>query len=187
MNITGALADLSSTCTQTTGTCTDTSNILRLSQNYAAATGALLNIVNAGTGNAIQIDTNEFVVSSTGAVTAAGNINTTGGVFQLNGTDINTAGTLTNVAYENQANTFTLANTFQGNLTVTNAGYLATQRATDYSTTGSANDVNLGAGSLVRLTGASTQTITGITGGADGRLLTIVNAAGQAGHGSARR
>ena len=66
--------------------------------------------------------------------------------------------------------------TASSGLTLTNAGSLATQKSADYSTTGSTNNVNLGAGSLVRLTGASAQTITGISGGADGRLLTIVNA-----------
>ncbi|HEX3082770.1 MAG TPA: hypothetical protein VHQ86_06005, partial [Candidatus Saccharimonadia bacterium] len=64
----------------------------------------------------------------------------------------------------------------QGNLTLANTGSLRTQRASDFSTTGTTNDANLGASSLVRLTGASAQTITGIAGGVDGRILTIVNA-----------
>ncbi len=68
------------------------------------------------------------------------------------------------------------ATTVSANLTITNAGSLYLQKATDYSTTGSTNDVNLGTASLVRLTGASAQTITGISGGADGRVLTIINA-----------
>ncbi|HSX36540.1 MAG TPA: hypothetical protein VLG13_00225, partial [Patescibacteria group bacterium] len=53
--ITGALANLQSNCTQTAGTCTDSSNILNLNQQYASATGAVANIQNAGTGNALQI------------------------------------------------------------------------------------------------------------------------------------
>ena len=57
---------------------------------------------------------------------------------------------------------------------------MAFTKGTDYSTVGSANDVNLGTGALIRLTGACAQTLTGIAGGADGRILTIVNAAGQA-------
>lgn len=68
------------------------------------------------------------------------------------------------------------ATTVSANLTVTNAGSLYLQRATDYSTTGTTNDVNLGTASLVRLTGASAQTITGISGGTDGRILTVINA-----------
>src|SRR5262249_55995844 len=54
------------------------------------------------------------------------------------------------------------------------------QRGTDYATTGPQNDVNFGTSALIRLTGASTQTITGIAGGADGRILTLVNSAAQA-------
>jgi hypothetical protein len=57
---------------------------------------------------------------------------------------------------------------------------LATKKGTDYATTGSQNDVNFGAASLYRLTGASAQTITGIAGGSDGRQLTLVNAGSNA-------
>lgn len=67
-----------------------------------------------------------------------------------------------------------------GGLTVTNAGNIAFQKGSDYSSTGTQNDVNFGTGALIRLTGASTQTITGITGGTNGRILTLVNAASQA-------
>jgi uncharacterized membrane protein len=44
----------------------------------------------------------------------------------LGGTNINTAGTLTNVAYENQANTFTLGQTINSTLAVTGATTLNT-------------------------------------------------------------
>ncbi len=49
--ITGALANLQSNCTQTAGTCTDSANILGLNQQYANASGAVLNVQGAGTGN----------------------------------------------------------------------------------------------------------------------------------------
>lgn len=65
-----------------------------------------------------------------------------------------------------------------GNIDIT--GSLAAKKGTDFSTTGTSNDVNFGNVSLVRLTGASTQIITGIANGRDGYLLTIINAAGQA-------
>ncbi len=52
----GAVASLSSTCsTSGGGTCTDTSNILSLNQQYANASGAVALIQNNGTGNALQI------------------------------------------------------------------------------------------------------------------------------------
>lgn len=73
--------------------------------------------------------------------------------------------------------------TVTGNATVTGTidvtGSVAAKRGSDYSTIGTLNDVNFGEVSLVRLTGASAQTITGIAGGRDGKTLTIVNAASQ--------
>ena len=54
--ISGDLTTLSSNCTQTSGTCTDTSNILELSQQYAAASGSILNVLGAGTGNLAVFD-----------------------------------------------------------------------------------------------------------------------------------
>lgn len=69
--------------------------------------------------------------------------------------------------------------TVSNNFIVSNAGNVAFQRGTDYSTTGTSNNVSFGSGTVIRLTGASAQTITGIAGGTDGRILTLVNAASQ--------
>lgn len=55
-NVTGDVANLSSNCTQTVGTCTDDSNILELSQLFATASGAVLNVSGAGTGNQAIFD-----------------------------------------------------------------------------------------------------------------------------------
>lgn len=55
--ITGDLATFSSTCTQTSGTCTDSARILNLTQSYASATGTILNISGAGTGLLLNADT----------------------------------------------------------------------------------------------------------------------------------
>ncbi len=57
---------------------------------------------------------------------------------------------------------------------------IAFMSGSDFSTTGVSNNVNFSEVSLVRLTGASVQTITGIANGRDGEMLTIVNAASQA-------
>ena len=70
----------------------------------------------------------------------------------------------------------------QGDTTIASAKNFLTAKGTDYSTTGPQNNVAL-PGALVRLTGASAQTITGISAGtaaSDGRHLTLVNTAGQA-------
>ncbi len=55
--------------------------------------------------------TNAGAISGATTVTSSSNINTTAGAFELNGVSINTAGTLTDLAYLDQANTFTAAGT----------------------------------------------------------------------------
>jgi collagen type VII alpha len=59
-------------------------------------------------------------------------------------------------------------------------GATSFKKGSDYSTVGSTNDVVLGNSSYIRLTGATAQTITGIAGGTDGRLLTLTNASANA-------
>ncbi|MCA9324890.1 right-handed parallel beta-helix repeat-containing protein [Candidatus Saccharibacteria bacterium] len=72
--------------------------------------------------------------------------------------------------------TVTEATTFNGNLTVA-TGNVAFQAGTNFSTTGQSDNVNFGTGAVFRLTGASAQTITGIAGGTNGRMITLINAA----------
>lgn len=60
--------------------------------------------------------------------------------------------------------------------TTTLSGNFATPKGSDYPTTGVQNDVNFGTGSLFRYTGVGTATFTGISGGTDGRRITIMNA-----------
>jgi hypothetical protein len=55
LGITGALASLTSNCTQTSGTCTDSSNVLALTQSFASATGAVLSLTNSGSGSGISV------------------------------------------------------------------------------------------------------------------------------------
>ncbi|MEO8581627.1 MAG: site-specific integrase [Patescibacteria group bacterium] len=73
--ISGDLASFTSTCTQTSGTCTDTSNIISAAQNYANASGSVIDITNAGTGQGILLTSSSTGVlaqlDSTGAVTTA--------------------------------------------------------------------------------------------------------------------
>jgi hypothetical protein len=54
--ISGALFDLSSNCTANGGTCTDTSNLLNVNQLFSSASGTILNISGAGTGNLATLD-----------------------------------------------------------------------------------------------------------------------------------
>jgi len=102
--------------------------------------GGSLSLTNTGV-TAIAGTANQIVLSgSTGSVTAslAANISgitsvTATGTIQgdivngtsdvrINGVSINTAGTLANVAYKNQANTFTLQNTFSAGITSPGTG-----------------------------------------------------------------
>jgi parallel beta-helix repeat protein len=57
----GDLVTLSSTCS---GTCSDTSNILQLDQQFASATGAVLNILNSGAGADISLANGETIDNS---------------------------------------------------------------------------------------------------------------------------
>ncbi|HAM88683.1 MAG: hypothetical protein US83_C0003G0077 [Candidatus Falkowbacteria bacterium GW2011_GWC2_38_22] len=71
-------------------------------------------------------------------------------------------------------------NATSGNTTVggtlTAQGAVAYKKGSDFSTTETSINVDFGNTSLVRLTGASAQTIDTIAGGTDGKVLTIVNA-----------
>jgi hypothetical protein len=78
----------------------------------------------------------------------------------------------------NQAGDTTIGGTLAVTGNSTLSGTVAFNKGTDYTTVGVSNNVVFGAGSLIRLTGASAQTITGIAGGTDGRILTLVNTTG---------
>ena len=128
------------------------------------------------------------VTNSSGNLACAGNINSVSGVFQLNGADINTAGTLSNVAYLNQANTFSAANTFSSTVAVQGAGGLTLGVAG--TTTGNLNLANSASARLVVLqglnpsgTGNATVQIPTIAGGSTDTvcLLTLGNCAGAGG------
>ena len=75
--ITGSLANLSSNCTLVGASgCTDTSNILNLNQQYTGATGAVLNIQNAGTGDMLDLANGSGTVVA--KFDASGNLQTSG-------------------------------------------------------------------------------------------------------------
>jgi hypothetical protein len=113
--------------------------------------------INASSNFATNINTG----TSTGAVTIGNGA--AGAILLQSGTSIGLTG----------------ATTVTGNFTLTGTGSLAVQKGTDFSTTGTADPATF-TGSVIRLTGASTQTINSITGATDGRIITLINAAGQA-------
>jgi hypothetical protein len=120
--------------------------------------------VSIGNGNASAVvlgnvsgSSQTFIQSGSGGISLTGNTTVAGtSTFTVNG-----------------------GNTSLGaDLDVTSS--VAFKKGSDFSTTGTSNNVNFGDVSLVRLTGASTQTITGIANGRDGYHLTLINAASQA-------
>ena len=142
--------------------------------------------INAATGQDLSISTNASNHTTTLGTTngtATTTIQSGSGGINLNGVT-----TVNNSLVVSGSNTFQSGTgtvqlqgdtTVSANFIVTNAGTVAFQKATDNSTTGNLNDLSI-AGALIRFTGASTQTLTGISGGTNGRLITLVNAASQA-------
>jgi hypothetical protein len=152
------------------------------SGNYLASLGAVTGLTIGGT-NGVEggVPTLSINYGSTANTAVQGNVTFTcpSGGTNLSGggtsITIGAGGTCAALAVVNNP-TFSGLITGQAGVTVTNGGSLATQANADFTTVGVSNNVNLGAGSLVRLTGASAQTITGISGGTNGRILTIINA-----------
>ncbi|MBI2589168.1 hypothetical protein HYW35_03120, partial [Candidatus Saccharibacteria bacterium] len=71
LTTTGAVAALTSNCTVTAGSCTDSANILSLTQTYASASGAVLAISNSGTGVDILGTSSTWQVTKAGVSTFA--------------------------------------------------------------------------------------------------------------------
>ena len=118
---------------------------------------------------------------NTGAVAGTQRIDSSGNLVNI-GTI--TSGLVNGQTISSSANfdgslTVATTTTLNGALVVSGAGSLAVKKGTDYSTAGASNSASF-TGSVIRLTGISTQTINGITGTSDGRIITLVNAAAQA-------
>jgi hypothetical protein len=131
--ITGSLARLSSTCN---GICNDSSSILTLQQSTASATGAVLNVQNAGSGSAVYVQQTTspasgqaLIFANNAASVASGNLIDlrVGGVSKFS-VDVNgniTAANMPNVsdvALLTADNNFTgTTNSFNSNATVQHA------------------------------------------------------------------
>ena len=73
LNVTGDMATLVNNGTQTSGTLTDTSSILSLTQNYTGASGPVLKVTNAGSGPAANFGGNVTVTGTVTATSFSGN------------------------------------------------------------------------------------------------------------------
>ena len=90
--ISGDLVNFSSNETQTSGTLTDTANILELNQQYAAATGDVLNILNSATTNSL-INLSGSTLTSGNLIkgTVADTLTTGTALLNFTGTALDTA------------------------------------------------------------------------------------------------
>jgi fibronectin-binding autotransporter adhesin len=166
---------------------------------WSTTSGSLT--LNAGGANNLILQTNgatRFTVDSaaatlsgTGATTITGgttlSLNSTGanavsldaggaaavniGTTNATAVSLGRSGQTTTV---NGALTATQLLSANGGLTVSGAGSLAVAAGTNFATTGTVNAASF-TGSFIRFTGTGTMTLNGITGTADGRIITLVN------------
>ncbi len=183
-----------------TGTLT---NVAYKGQDNLFTTGqsiaGLLTVSTGGANITGGIDNNNGGIINTGSLTqityATASVSLTAPIInattalQLNGTSINTTGTLSNVAYKGQNNNFTSAQTIAGLLTVSsggasingglnnnNGGITNTGAIASATTIGASGTVTLSSASPLSLTNASPN-ISLATAGVDG-VLTIKDAEG---------
>lgn len=116
--------------------------------------------------------TGDSVTVNGSTVTFAGNST----VIDMTGTGILSLNTVTNRAISTGTGLFTTGGgaTINGDLTYT--GALINTRGSDFSVTGTQNNLNLGAGTWFRFTGASQITITGIANPVNGKQIRLTNA-----------
>lgn len=155
--ITGDLVTFSSLCTISSGTCTDNSNILSLAQSYASATGSVLDITNAGTGQGILLTSSSTGIlaelDSTGSVTttdglliqathASGVI--TDGIDLSDAEIVNALNIGTNTVLGSGSLSFDLVNGSDDTLTLTNSGAGVLSVSLEGDITISGNDITFG-------------------------------------------
>ena len=106
LTVSGPAVNFASNCTVSSGTCTDTGNVLKVTQSYASASGTAVLIQNGGTGlgmkiqdasanNALAVDTvNRYVGIGAGAGTPTANlmVKDTGSVALTVATSTSTSG-----------------------------------------------------------------------------------------------
>ncbi len=97
LTVSGAVASISDNCTQTTGTCTNSANVLSLTQSYASATGSVLNVSNSGSGASIAAGNITSTATGTNTQLKLGNITSVASAtsYGINLGTISGAGTAT--------------------------------------------------------------------------------------------
>jgi fibronectin-binding autotransporter adhesin len=142
----------------------------------SGATGGIALNGNTTVGGSSTFSTGSGLVSLNGDTTMANGKNFTqngGGTFSTGSGNVSLNGSTTVAS----GKTFTVtdsATALGGNLDVN--GSAALKAGADFSTAGTTNNAIFANASLIRLTAATAQTITGIQNGRDGYILTVVNA-----------
>jgi hypothetical protein len=144
--------------------------------------------INSGANGGITLNGNTTIAGSNSFSTGSGLVSLNGDTTMANGKNFtqNGAATFTTgsgIVSLNGNTTVATGKTFTvtdsatvlgGNLDVT--GSEALKMGADFNTAGTTNNASFANASLIRLTSASAQTITGILNGRNGYVLTIVNA-----------
>ncbi len=123
-----------------------------------------------GITGAVTFNTSPLVLGAASSI-----IDMTGsGILGINTTTNRAITTGTGIFTTGGALTATGALTSSSSLSA--SGNLSLPKGTDFATTGTQNNVNLGDGAFFKYTGVASATFTGIAGGANGRILTLANA-----------
>ncbi len=124
-------------------------------------------------GNTFSTGTGTTTIKST-SISLTGN----DAILNMTGTGILGLNTTTNRAITTGTGLVTIGGSAQTNGNLTIAGNLYLPKGADFATSGTVNNVDFGAGSQFRYIGTPPTIITGIAGGSDGRLMTLINSAG---------
>lgn len=164
LTVSGAVATISDNCIQTAGTCTNTANILSLTQSYSSATGAVLNISNSGSGADILFNTTPILrMADGGTLVIDDGTNTlisiadqgTNANITVSGDAAVNGGDLTS-----SATTFNLLNSTVTTLNIGGAATTINLGATSGTTT-TANSLTILGNTTLGDTAADTITLTG--------------------------
>ncbi|MEI8337773.1 MAG: hypothetical protein WCF92_01345, partial [bacterium] len=182
----GSASDLNIT-TGTTGNLnldTGTTGAINIGTN---SNGKIISIGNTVGGSTLNLNSDGGGINLNGNVTiTAGHTFTSGSginiensnalsfsatntVVDMSGSGVLSFNTVTNRPITTGSGQMTVG----GDLVV--KGNLITPRAADFSTTGVVNDFPIGSGTLYRYTGTGDVTVTGVAGGVDGRIATVMN------------
>ena len=95
--ISAPVASISNSCTITAGSCTDTTSVLNLNQQYTGATGSVLNVQDSGSGSGINVTANS-VTSGTGISGTFNGLTSGYGLGLSTNSAVQTGGSLLNVS-----------------------------------------------------------------------------------------